>query len=237
MKQVIIASNMYNEIHQLDCEDSWFENVSHIAEGVLIVDTGSDDGTKEYFEEKAEKHKGKVVYITDDIILREGYGPARNHLREMCRKHFPNSHWCFYLDADERMDLEERHTFRFLKDYLVERYDVIAFPRLNRLNKHNKETKVDYHIHPDFQSRMSRLSSRLRYIRKLHEQVVDAVGIYALITNPKIHHFHRSTDQAKRDYIGKMCAKLHMEDDEYGHTYPEHHKEAHYRELLEKEGL
>jgi len=229
---------MLNEIDQLDCKGSWFDNVKRVADGgILIVDTGSDDGTKEFFEEKMKEYKDKIVFLTDDIILRRGYGPARNHLRQTSIQFFPHAHWCCYLDADERIDPRDFHTFKFLKDYLAVNYDVIAFPRLNRLNKHTNETKVDYHVHPDYQSRMTRLQSKLRYIRKLHKQIIDFSGVYAQLTNPKIHHFHRSTDPVKRDYIGKVCAKLHMEDDEYGHTYPEHHKEAHYRELLEKEGL
>ena len=224
---------MFNEINQLDCEDSWYENMCHIADGgILIVDTGSTDGTKEFFESK-----DNVVFITDDIILEEGYGPARNHLRGMSIQHYPESHWVCYLDADERIMEEDFHTLRFLKEYLNEDYDVIALPRLNRLDKHTLDTKVDFHVHPDYQARMTRLKSPLVYVRKLHEQILGFEKIYSELTNPKIHHFHRSTDQKKRDYIGKMCAKLHMEDDEYGKTYPEHHKEAHYRELLEKEGL
>ena len=230
MKPLVIASNMFNEIDQVE---EWYSNMCQIADaGILIVDTGSTDGTREFFESK-----DNVVFITDDIILREGYGPARNHLREMSLKHFPECHWVLYLDADERIMEEDFHTLRFLKEYLNEEFDVIALPRLNRLNKDTLDTKVDFHVHPDYQARMTRIASELRYIRKLHEQIVGHNKIYAELANPKIHHFHRSTDQKKRDYIGKVCAKLHAEDADYGGTYPEHHKEAYYRELLEKEGL
>jgi len=234
LKKLTIASNCYNEIDQ--CE-SWYDNMIQIADGgILIVDTGSDDGTKEFFEKKIEEG-APVVFITDDIILREGYGNARNHLREMTRKHYPDSHWMIYLDADERILEADFHKLRFLKDYLIPEYDVIALPRLNRLDKDTMATKNDYMIAPDYQARMTRLGSPLQYIRKLHEQIVDYSKMYAQLNNPKIHHFHRSTDQKKRDYIGKMCAKLHAEDEEWGDSYLEHHKEAYYRELLEKEGL
>jgi len=81
------------------------------------------------------------------------------------------------------------------------------------------------------------LNSPLVYIRKLHEQLQGFRGIYADMESPKINHFHRSTDQKKRDFIGKICAKLHMEDEEFGASYPEHHKEAMYREQYLKEGL
>jgi len=224
-KPLVVASNMFNEIDQVE---SWYANMCDIADGgILIVDTGSTDGTKEFFESK-----DNVVFITDDIILREGYGPARNHLRGMSIQHFPEAHWMIYLDADERIMKEDYHTLRFLKEYLIDQFDVIALPRLNRLDKNTLDTKVDFHVHPDYQARMTRLYAPITYIRKLHEQIVGYNQIYAELTNPKIHHFHRSTSEEKRDYIGKVCAKLHLEDDEHGHTYPEHHKEAHYRELF-----
>jgi len=227
VKPLVIASNMFNEIDQVE---DWYANMCQIADaGILIVDTGSTDGTREFFESK-----DNVVFITDDIILREGYGPARNHLREMSRKHFPESHWMIYLDADERIMPEDFHTLRFLKEYLEDEYDVIALPRLNRLNKDTLDTKVDIHIQADYQARMTRLSSVLQYVRKLHEQIVGQNKIFADLENPKIHHFHRSTDQGKRDYIGKVCAKLHSEDAEWGETYGKHHKEDfYYKQYLE----
>lgn len=230
MKPLVVASNQFNEVDQVE---EWYENMCQIADlGILIVDNGSTDGTREFYESK-----DNVVYIVDDIILREGYGPARNHLRQMTKEHFPKAHWMIYLDADERIMEEDFHSLRFLKDYLVSKFDVIALPRLNRLSKTDDRTKVDFHIQPDFQARMSRLYTNVHYIRKLHEQVTNFGGIYGELTNPKIHHFHRTTSKEKRDYIGKVCAKLHMEDKAHGHTYPEHHKEAYYRDLLEKEGL
>ena len=237
MKLLTIASNCYNEISQLDCENSWYDNMVQIADGgIIIVDTGSTDGTKEFFEDKKDGIV-PLVFITDDIILREGYGPARNHLREMSRQHFPEAHWMIYLDADERIEKDDYHHLRFLKDYLIPEYDVIALPRANRLSQDTKENKVDVMVNPDYQARMTRLASPITYIRKLHEQIVGFNKLLAFTSNPKIQHFHRTTSPEKRDYIGKVCAKLHMEDAEHGDSYQMHHKEQHYRDLLEKEGL
>jgi len=230
LKKLVVASNMFNEIDQVE---SWYDNMVKIADaGILIVDTGSDDGTKEFFEDK-----DNVVFITDDIILREGYGPSRNHLRQKSLEHYPDAHWMIYLDGDERIMPEDFHKLRFLKDYLIPEYDVIALPRLNRLDKDTTATKNDYMIAPDYQARMTRLGSPLQYIRKLHEQIVDYSKMYAQLNNPKIHHFHRSTDQKKRDYIGRLCSKLHAEDEAWGKTYGPHHKEEFYYKQYQEIGL
>lgn len=228
IKLLVVASNMFEEIASLK---RWFGFVNKIADsGILIVDSGSKDGTIE-----CARDNGAVV-IVDDIIRREGYGPARNHLRQMSKQHFPDAHWMIYLDADETIDPEDFHQLRYIKDYLVEDYDVIALPRIDWEDEKRSFAHNDFHFSPDFQARMSRLGEDVRYVRKLHEQVV-CKKLYTNITNPKINHFHRSAPQTKRDLIGRLCAKLHLEDKDYGHTVPEHPKEAMYREQYLKEGL
>jgi len=229
MKPIVIASNMYQEIEQLP---EWFDNVIPIADGgILIVDTGSTDGSIQYASERG------AVVIVDSIIRREGYGPARNHLRSESKVHFPDAHWCMYIDADERIDPEEYHQLRFLKDYLIEEWDVIAFPRIDWLDKERTAMAKDWKVNADWQARMTRLHNPISYVRILHEQITGHKAIYTDLKTPKINHFHRSTTQEKRDEIGKLCAKLHMEDKEWGDTYPMHHKEQMYREQYLREGL
>lgn len=229
MKPLVIASNLYNEIDQMP---TWFDNFKPIADcGILIVDSGSTDGTIEYCRERG------AIVIVDDIIRREGYGPARNHLRTMSMKFFSDAHWMAYFDADERIFEKDRHQLRFLKDSLVAHFDVIAFPRIDWRDTEATDAVNDFRIGPDFQSRMTRLHSPIQYVRRLHEQITGHRAVYAKLTSPKINHFHRTAGTEKRDMIGRLCAKLHMEDESYGKTYPEHPKEAMYREQYLKEGL
>ena len=224
---MVIASNMLNEIEQLP---RWFDWAKKMAHGILIVDTGSTDGTVEY-----AKNCGAVV-IVDDIIQREGYGPARNQLRALTRIHFPNADWMAYFDADETVSEKDFHIWAFLRDYLDPKFDVIAFPRIDWFDFEMTKAANDFHFQPDYQARMTRLNSGVEYYRKLHEMIRNYTGVFNKTTNPKINHFHRAI-QTKRDFIGKLCAKLHMEDKEFGHTLGEHPKEAHYRELYLREGL
>ena len=229
MKKLVLTSNFLNERPQLE---GWLNFVKPIADGgILVVDGGSTDGTIEFLEENG------VTVIVDNIIQREGYGPARNHLREMAKKHFPEAAWMAYFDADEVLDEEEFHQLRYLKDYLIEEYDVIAFPRIDWYDKARTKAAKDWKINPDWQARMTRLDSPITYIRRLHEQMSGHKKIFDNMASPKINHFHRETSQEKRDLVGKLCAKLHMEDLEHGASYPEHHREAGYRERYLKEGL
>jgi len=232
VKPLVIASNGFNEIDQVE---SWFDNMMPIANGMLIVDSGSTDGTIDFFRKKAKDFP--VVIIVDDIIQREGYGPARNHLRRESKARFPGAHWMGFFDFDERILPSDWHQLRWVKDNLIDKYDVIALPRIDWLDLEMTTMAKPWQAHPDWQARMTRLGSPIQYVRKLHEQITGNRGIFSRLTNPKINHFHRIAGQDKRDFIGKLCAKLHMEDDEFGGTYPMHHKEQHYRDLLKEEGL
>lgn len=229
-RTLVIASNMLNEVDMLK---GWFESFVPLANaGIVIVDGGSTDGTIEY----CQKQKNTVV-VVDDIIQREGYGASRNHLREMSRKYFPDAHWMAFFDADERIHPKDYHRLRFVRDYLRLEFDVVAFPRIDWMDEGMTTMAKDWHVYPDYQARMTRLGAPIEYYRKIHEQVRGFTRIFASPQNPKIHHFHRSAGQQKRDYVGKVCAKLHAEDAEYGQQVPDHHKEAYYREMFAKEGL
>lgn len=225
---IVITSNMKNEASQLG--DGWIENMKQIADQIIVVLGDSKDDS-----EKILKENG-VIVVNSNIIIEKGYGPARNHLREMARSFYPESRWCVYFDADERIIGKDIHLLRHIGEDLIDEYDVVAFPRIDWHDREMTKAEKDWHVYPDFQARMTRLDSSLKYIRRLHEQLTDYKAIYCELTNPKINHFHQNRSQEKTDSVGKMCAYLHNID-EMKDTYPKHHKEDYYYELYKKEGL
>lgn len=227
MNKLVVASNVMNEYPRME---RWFNWVEKVADGgIIIVDTGSTDGTVEYCQKRG------AVVVVDDIIRREGYGSARNNLRHLARQHFPGAHWCAHFDADEDIDEKEFHILRWIKDYLIKDYDVIAFPRIDWYDYDKTKSENDYRYSPDWQARMTRLDTPVKYIRRLHEQVSQFKAIFADLKTPKINHYHRAVKE-KRDSIGKLCAYLHSVD-EYKDTYPIHPKEQEYLKKFQKEGF
>ena len=203
-----------------------------VQDSLLVVDSGSTDGTIEFFQER------DVKVIISPIIKEEGYGPARNHLRQMAGEHLRDIAWVLYLDADERVDERDYHLLRVTKDTLSDRFDVIALPRVDWIDEARTAMAKDVEVFPDFQARLTRLDSSLRYVKALHEGIENCREIYADSSFMRINHFHRSAGADKRRRVGKLCSFLHMRDEELGNPeYPMHESEPMYRELVKKEGL
>lgn len=221
---MIVGANFFNEIHHLP---EWFAMVKKITdEGILVVDTGSTDGTIEFCREQ-----GAIVVI-DDIVIQEGYGPAKTHLKDMIRKNFPKAKYGIYIDADERIDDEDIPALRELEKT---NYDIIEFSRKEWMDwdRSRVEFELPWKI-DNRHSRMFLLSSKVHYVRRSHER---PLGFESLHQSPiLIHHFRNCSSKERRDYIEKLHAKLHYEDHEYGDTYCDG-RAFKYRERYLKEGL
>jgi len=228
---IVITSNMKNEIDQLSAPDSWIDNMKQITNQIVVVLGDSKDASERILKDN------DVIVVNSNIITEEGYGPARNHLRDMARKFFPEAEWNVYTDADERFFGKDIHQMRHIAEDLSEDFDVVAFPRIDWSNKEMTKAQKDYHVYPDWQARMTRLDSPLKYVRILHEQLEGHKAIYCDLTNPKLHHFHQDRTQEKTDSVGRLCSYLHSIDKVYGKTYPKHPKEEMYYQQYLKEGL
>jgi glycosyltransferase involved in cell wall biosynthesis len=81
--------------------DACLASVDGLFDEIVVVDTGSTDRTKEI----ARRHGAKVF----DFPWVDSFAAARNASLEHA-----TSQWIFWLDADDRLDAENRQTFRAL---------------------------------------------------------------------------------------------------------------------------
>lgn len=81
-----VAMITYNEEKILD---KTLQSIYHLADEIIIVDSGSTDGTQDI----AEKYGAKFVH--QDWL---GYGPQRNVAIQLCQ-----SEWILNIDADEEI--------------------------------------------------------------------------------------------------------------------------------------
>jgi len=220
MRKITVAANFYNEIDNLP---EWFPMAKAISDTpILIVDSGSTDGTIEYC-----LREGAVV-IVDDMIVREGCGFSRNYLRSATKRFFPSSYWLLFLDGDER--IEDAEALGRLKNMVDNNVDVIAFPRVEWYNKEKTEKALSFVV---YHGRMTKLESPVRYIRKI--RVIPCNYTKLFNSSIKMDHFHFCAPPEKRRHANKLWSKLYFEDPKRN-SYNDP-LSVKYREIYLKEGL
>lgn len=170
------------------------ESIKHIADEIVIIDTGSNDNTLEI----AKKYNAKIGHFKwiDD------FSAARNESLKLC-----TSDWILYLDADERLD--ERSQL-IIKDLISNTSDDIgAYYCIldSTYNTKKGESEVHTGAYP-------RLFRNLKYPRisfrgKIHEQISPSINEagYKIAKSPiKIIHLGYAQElevldnKAKRNY-------------------------------------
>ncbi|MDT3417896.1 MULTISPECIES: glycosyltransferase family 2 protein [Brevibacillus] len=141
---VMIVKNEANKLAR--CLNSAKDLVNEI----VIVDTGSTDGTKEI----AKKFGAKVY----DFVWNDSFSEARNFALDKSQ-----GEWNLILDADEYITGECKvHLQKFINNYM-------AIGRISIVSKYEENNEVRYTRHF-----ASRLLPRGSYYRgRIHEQVVS----------------------------------------------------------------
>lgn len=185
MSLCIFVKNEENNI--VDCIESVFPIVSE----VVVVDTGSEDNTIEL----CKKYTDRIysVGFTD-------FGSIRT-----ITAHLSNRPWVLMLDADERILEEDWDKFVSLIDQpegvkgnnmeLDKEGNVIidswALPRKRWADKWMTR-QVDVDSYPDWQVRLFRNhlhSKKIKFVRRVHEQVRNCIRTEKVDAGPTIHHF------------------------------------------------
>ncbi len=131
------------------------ESIRGLADELIVVDTGSSDRTKEV----AARYGAKVY----DFQWRDSFAAARNE----ALRHATGA-WVFWLDADDRLDEENRAKLRGLFATLKDEPAAYRMTCLCLAGPDGRETEVDH-------LRLFRNHPQLRWDYRVHEQVLPAV--------------------------------------------------------------
>ncbi len=164
---ITLATFVKNEAH---CLNNMINSVYDFVDEVIVVDTGSIDGTVEGLEgyKKAKVYK---VGFTD-------FGSVRT-----LTAHLANMPWVLMLDADETLE-NPQHLYALSQAPLVTAY---AFPRKRWLDL-DKTQQTELEAYPDRQVRFFRNNKSYTWKRELHEYF-DGCPVTNFDDGPVINHF------------------------------------------------
>ena len=158
-------------------------NVAPIIDEFIIVDTGSEDKTKEKVKQFAET-AGVPVKIVDYPWC-DNYSKAKNFAKK-----FATERWILNLDADELFDQRELHT---LADVVEHDIDIVLFHVLNYIKEPSKGKDPVYASTEAI--RLYRNIPEFYYTGIVHETLDDAISamkrkkVVGIIRAPlPIHH-------------------------------------------------
>lgn len=190
----LMVQNEENTIKPLLEQLRDFQEQYHNSE-IIAVDGGSTDKTLEVL------HK----YIPSSNIysksFRGNFSDQRNFLTSVC-----NGEWIFHIDADELLG---KDLFFKLNDILTSAgsnaIDVLMVPRVNIIENMTLEDKKrfesigwvideDRHINfPDYQFRIQRKNSMIRWENNVHEKLTGYEKYYYLPKEKGLSLIHKKT--------------------------------------------
>ncbi|HVX11705.1 MAG TPA: glycosyltransferase [Pirellulales bacterium] len=132
------------------------DGIADLVDEMVIVDTGSTDETKAI----AHRYGARVF----DFPWRDHFAAARNEALERA-----SGDWVFWLDADDRLDEEERRKLRALFNTLR---DELAVWLLQCISPSAGDQAAMTVLE---QGRLFRHDPRVRWQYRVHEQIVPAI--------------------------------------------------------------
>lgn len=164
----MIIKDDKNNIHR------WYESLKNSVDEIIIVDTGSTDGTREILGNL----DGAIIV---DFQWRDDFAAARNSALPLI-----NSEWVIWIDSDEYLHSKEAEfdSIRFVAGYYLDNND---YPII-------KLEIIDTHrtiLTSSFDSpRMFSMKPGYKFEGRIHEQIVLPSNdqTYAVNTGIKVYH-------------------------------------------------
>ena len=167
-------------------------SVADLMDEIIIVDTGSDDKTKQI----AARFTHKIY----DFVWTGSFSDARNFAFSKA-----GCDYIYSADADEILDEENRQKFRVLKEAMLPEIDIVQMKYTNQL-----EFGTIYNFDEELRPKLFKRIRTFRWEESIHETVVLEPVIYdsdiAIIHKPE--QSHTSRDLAAFERIIKEGDKL-----------------------------
>lgn len=129
------------------------DSIADLMDEIIIVDTGSDDATKEIASRYTEH-----IY---DFTWTGDFAAARNFAFSRA-----NMEYIYSADADEVLDDENREAFRLLKETLLPQIDIVQMYYANQL-----QNGTIYNYDRELRPKLFKRLRTFRWQGRIHEQV------------------------------------------------------------------
>jgi tetratricopeptide (TPR) repeat protein len=177
------------------------ESVRDLMDEIVVVDTGSTDATKSI----AARLGAKVF----DFPWIDSFAAARNEsLRHATRE------WLFWMDADDRLDEENRGKLRALCSQLPQANVAYVMKCLCLPDMQSGTATVVDHV------RLFRNDARIRWKYRVHEQILMAVresGAEVRWSDVIVHHTGYQDPQHRLPKLQRYLRLLQLDNSEHRH--------------------
>lgn len=143
------------------------QSVSSIVDDIVIVDTGSTDGTISI----AQQFTDRIYHFR----WRDHFAEARNYALDQVQ-----GDWVLWLDADEVVDMEDEELWRQSFLTKAKTFDALLLSLRNYYGPYANEMEV--YLYSSF--RLLRVAAGLRYKQAIHEHLDLSRGKYRLDSDP-----------------------------------------------------
>jgi len=161
------------------------DSVKEIADEIIIVDTGSEDRTKEISKQYTDK--------THDFQWIDDFSAARNFAFSKA-----SMEYIFWMDADDFLPEEDRQKLIKLKEVLSPTIDCVTMITNLAFDQYGKPT------HSMKRTRLVKKSRNFKWVGPIHEYLEMGGNIYnsdITITHKRVHH---DTDRNIRIYEQRL---------------------------------
>ena len=184
-----------NEESRLEgCLDS----LKSIADEIIVVDTGSQDATKDI----AAKYTDKIY----DFEWTGSFSDARNYAFSKA-----SMDYIYSADADETIDAENQNKFLQLKQALLPEIEIVQMYYCNQL-----ENNTIYSFDKEYRPKLYKRVREFVWQEKIHEAVALAPVVYdsdiEIIHKPGLGHAKRDLKAFEQLVIGGEGMSLRLQE-------------------------